>query len=116
MWCTAQVWDTRKFKVPLHVWEGLPAKFETTKVLILLHPFLFCFAATCQGLQLGMQQFQGIASGYDQSSSSRVPNAMQKWPRLGRHGSMLCGYVFVKSARRNPANLLPAVPVQSPLT
>ena len=29
---TAQVWDTRKFKVPLHVWEGLPANFETTKV------------------------------------------------------------------------------------
>lgn len=27
----AQVWDTRKLKAPLHVWEGLPASFESTK-------------------------------------------------------------------------------------
>ena len=27
-----QLWDTRKFKAPLHVWEGLPASFESTKV------------------------------------------------------------------------------------
>ena len=38
MWCTAQVWDARKFKVPLHVWEGLPANFETTQVPLRLAP------------------------------------------------------------------------------
>ena len=28
-----QVWDLRKFKAPVHVWEDLPAMHPTTQVV-----------------------------------------------------------------------------------
>ena len=77
MCCTAQVWDTRKFKAPLHVWEGLPALFETTKVpLGLLSLLLRCLwtARACSGVQDAW--VRSLSSG--QPSSLRVPTLCRR--------------------------------------
>ena len=57
-----------------------------------------------------MQYFQVIASLIEQPSSSHVPTAMQKSPRLGKHGSTLCGHVLVKLRRSTPRKLAACTP------